>query len=308
MTWPLLLSFVLQSIAFATPVLLASLGEVFSERVGVINIGLEGLLLVGALAAVVAATATGSAFAGVMAALLVGVAFAALFALFGVTLSRNQVIVGTTLNFLALGLTGMLYRAWTAAGSSGGKKLPGLLQIIGSSSVAINALTLFALLLVPVAHWLLFRTRFGVTLRATGEVPEAAASGGTSVSRLRVLVCLLTGGLCGLGGASLSLGISSAFTEGMTNGRGFIALAVVVFGRWNPFGALAASLLFAAADVAQARLQTVTSVQNWLASLNLGDTYPFFLALPYVLTLVALAARGSKVRPPAALGQPFEQG
>jgi simple sugar transport system permease protein len=94
----------------------------------------------------------------------------------------------------------------------------------------------------------------------------------------------------------------------MTDGRGFIALAVVVFGRWNPFGALAASLLFAAADVAQARLQTVTGVQNWLASLNLGDTYPFFLALPYVLTLVALAVRGSKVRPPAALGQPFEQG
>jgi simple sugar transport system permease protein len=147
-----------------------------------------------------------------------------------------------------------------------------------------------------------------VTLRAAGEVPEAAASGGTSVNRLRVLVSLLTGALCGLGGASLSLGISSAFTEGMTNGRGFIALAVVVFGRWNPFGALAASLLFAAADVAQARLQTVTGVQNWLASLNLGDTYPFFLALPYVLTLVALAVRGSRVRPPAALGQPFEQG
>lgn len=308
MTWPLVLSFILQSIAYATPVLLASLGGVFSERVGVVNIGLEGLLLVGALAAVVAATATGSALAGVIAALLVGVALAALFALFGVALKRNQVIVGTTMNFLALGLTGMLYRAWSAAGSSGGKKLPALLQIVGSGSIAINALTVFALLLVPVSHWLLFRTRFGVTLRATGEVPEAAASGGTSVNRLRVMVCLLTGALCGLGGASLSLGISSAFTEGMTNGRGFIALAVVVFGRWSPFGALAASLLFAGADVAQARLQTVESVQTWLASLHLGDTYPFFLALPYVLTLVALAVRGSKVRPPASLGQPFEQG
>ncbi|MBC8101520.1 MAG: ABC transporter permease [Cytophagales bacterium] len=308
MTTALILSLVLQSLAYAAPVLLASLGGLFSERVGVVNIGLEGLLLVGALAAVVAATVTGSALLGVLIALLVGGALAALFALFGVVLRRDQVIVGTTLNFLALGLTGMLYRAWSASGSGGGKPLPPLTPIVGDGSTSLNALTLLALLLVPAAHWLLFRTRLGVILRATGEVPEAAAAGGTAVSRLRVLVCLLTGGLCGLGGASLSLGISSAFTEGMTNGRGFIALAVVVFGRWNPFGALAASLLFAAADVAQARLQTVAGVQNWLASLHLGDTYPFFLALPYVLTLVALAIRGSKVRPPAALGQPFEQG
>lgn len=308
MTWPLILSFVLQSLAYAVPVLLASLGEVFSERVGVINIGLEGLLLAGALSAVTAAAATGSALIGVLAALLTGVIFAGLFALFGVGMRRDQVIVGTTLNFLALGLTGMLYRAWTAAGSSGGKKLPDLPQIVGSGSVSINVLTLTALLLVPLSHWLIFRTRFGVTLRAAGEVPEAAASGGASVNRLRVLVCLLTGGLCGLGGASLSLGISNAFTEGMTNGRGFIALAVVVFGRWSPFGVLGASLLFAAADVAQARLQTVTGVQTWLASLHLGDTYPFFLALPYVLTLLALAVRGAKVRPPASLGKPFEQG
>ena len=301
-------SFLLQSVAYAAPVLFAALGEVFSERVGIVNIGLEGMLLVGALTAVVAATASGSALVGCIAAAIAGIAIGALFALFSVGLKRDQVIVGTTVNFLALGLTGMLYRAWTAAGASGGKPLPELGRVLGDGSTSINGLTLFALALVPLGHLLLFRTRLGVTIRATGEVPEAAAAGGTAVNRLRGLVCLLTGALCGLGGAALSLGISSAFTEGMTNGRGFIALAVVVFGRWNPLGAFGAALAFAAADVLQARLQTITVVQNWLSSLHLGDTYPFFLALPYVLTLIALAVRGARVRPPAALGQPFEQG
>lgn len=308
MTLTDLWSFLLQSVAYAAPMLFAALGEVFSERVGVINIGLEGLMLSGALAGVVAGTASGSAVVGVAAALGVGALGGALFAVFGVGMRRDQVIVGTTLNFLALGLTGMLYRAWTAAGSSGGRPLPGLGKIIGEGSTIVNGLTLLALLLVPAAHWLLFRTRLGVTLRAAGEVPEAAAAGGSAVNRLRAAVCVVTGALCGIGGASLSLGISAAFTEGMTNGRGFIALACVVFGRWTPFGALGAAFVFAAADVLQAKLQAVPAIQHWLASLHLGDTYPFFLAVPYVLTLAALALRGARVRPPAALGEPFEQG
>lgn len=308
MSMDALLSFVMQTLAAAAPVLLASLGAVFSERVGIVNIGLEGLLLLGALAAVVVAIATGSPWPGVLAATGAGVAGAALFGLFGVTLRRDQVIVGTTINFLALGLTGILYRAWSGAGDNAARSAPTLSRWLGEGGTAVNGLTLFALLLVPLAHFLLFRTRLGVTLRATGEVPEAAAAAGTAVTRLRVLVCLVTGALCGAGGAALSLGLSNTFTEGMTGGRGFIALAVVVFGRWTPLGALGASLLFAAADVAQARLQTVTPVQQWLAALQMGETYPFFLALPYVLTLLALAVRGAKARPPAALGLPFEQG
>jgi simple sugar transport system permease protein len=165
--------------------------------------------------------------------------------------------------------------------------------------MAVNALTLLAPVLVVAGHFLLYRTRLGVTLRATGEKPEAVAASGTPVNRLRTLVCALTGGLCGAGGAALSIGVTNTFTENMTGGRGFIALAVVVFGRWSPLGAFGAALLFAAADVAQARMQTAGTFHV---------PYPVFLAIPYLLTLVALAIRGAKVRAPAALGEPFEQG
>jgi Uncharacterized ABC-type transport system, permease component len=296
MTTALLLALLLQTLASAAPLLLASLGELFSERVGVINIGLEGLMLFGALSAVVAAVAFGSPWLGLLGAVAAGVAGGALFALFGVGLRRDQVIVGTTLNFLALGLTGVLYRAWSGGG---GQSAPTLPRLFEGGTIGINGLTVLALLLVPLAHWLLFRTRLGVTLRAAGEVPAAVAAAGTPVNRLRVLVSLATGALCGAGGAALSLGISNTFTEGMTNSRGFIALAVVVFGRWNPVGVLGASLLFAAADTAQLQLQ---------ASGALKIPYPVFLAAPYLLTLAALALRGARVRPPAALGQPFDQG
>jgi simple sugar transport system permease protein len=278
--------------------LFAALGELSSERVGVINIGLEGLLLTGALVAVMAATITGSPLVGVLAAIIAGMLMAALFALFGIALKRDQVIVGTTLNFLALGLTGMVYRAWTSKGTSA-VTAPTVPPLLGNGGTAVNILTLFALLLVPVSHWLLFRTRLGVTMRAAGEVPAAAAAAGTAVNRLRMLVTLLTGACCGIGGATLSIGISNTFTEEMTGGRGFIALAVVVFGRWSPWGALGAALLFAAADVAQARMQAAGLFRI---------PYPLFLMIPYVLTLLALAVRGANVKAPAALGQPFEQG
>jgi simple sugar transport system permease protein len=298
MTAEAALSFLTQTLAAAAPLLLASLGEVFTERAGVINVGLEGLLLLGTLAALVVAVLTGCPWLGVFAAVLAGVAGAALFALFGVALRRDQVIVGATLNFLALGLTGVLYRAWLqAAGSAAtAPTAPTLPRVLGEGGTAINGLTLLSLLLVPLCHWLLFRTRLGVTLRAAGELPAAAAAGGAAVPRLRVLVLLLAGALCGAGGAALSIGYNNSFTEGMTGGRGFIALAIVVFGRWTPLGALGASLLFAAADVGQARLQ---------AAGIFAIPYPVFLAMPYLLTLAALALRGAKVRAPAALGEPY---
>ncbi len=297
MTAEAALSFLTQTLAAATPLLLASLGEVFTERAGVLNVGLEGLLLLGALAAVVVAVLTGAPGPGLVAAVLAGVAGAALFALFGVALRRDQVIVGTTLNFLALGLTGVLYRAWLQSAGAGAPApaAPTLPRVFGEGGTAVNGLTLFSLLLAGLSHGLLFRTRLGVALRAAGEVPEAAAAGGTAVPRLRVLVLLFAGALCGAGGAALSIGYNNSFTEGMTGGRGFIALAIVVFGRWTPSGALGASLLFAASDVAQARLQ---------AAGFFAIPYPVFLAVPYLLTLAALALRGAKVRAPAALGEP----
>lgn len=306
MTPLLILGFVLQSLAYATPVLYAALGEVFSERVGVINIGLEGLMLFGALTAVVVSAATGSPIVGVLAGVVAGALGGGLFAVFAVLLRRDQVIVGTTLNFLALGLTGVLYRAFTKGGTTS-LKAPSLSPLFGTGGLSFSGLTLLALLLVPVAHWLLFRTRFGVTVRAAGEVPEAAAAAGSNVTRLRTFICLATGALCGLGGATLSVGLLNTFTENMTAGRGFIALAIVVFGRWTPVGALLASLVFAAADVAQSQLQAANVVPMAADGRPLIP-YPVFLAIPYVLTLVALAVRGAKGKAPAALGVPYEQG
>lgn len=291
--------FIAQTLTASAPVLLAALGGVWGERSGVINIGLEGLMILGALTAVIVAIVTGSPFLGVLAALLAGVAGAALFGLFAITLRRDQVIVGTTLNFLALGLTGVWYRAWLD-GPGMGKTAPGLPVIIGQGGGGLNALTVFALVLAPATYYLLFRTRLGLMVRATGEVPSAASAAGARVNLIRFIVTLAVGGLCGLGGAALSIGIGNSFTEGITGGRGFIALAVVVFGRWNPLGALGASLLFAAADTLQLTLQAKQVFP--------GIPYPLFLAIPYVLTLVALAVRGAKGKPPAALGTPFEQG
>jgi simple sugar transport system permease protein len=157
-----LLAFLVPTLTAAGPLLLASLGEVFAERTGVVNIGLEGLMIGGALAAVVAATVSGSPWIGVGAAVFAGLAGAALFALFGIGLRRDQIIVGTTLNFLLLGLTGVLYRAWTP----GAAATPTLPRVFGEGATAVNGVTLFALALVPLGFWLLFRTRLGVTLRA----------------------------------------------------------------------------------------------------------------------------------------------
>lgn len=289
-----MIAFALLVVAYAAPLLLAALGEVFAERAGVVNIGLEGLMLVGALVGVLVSVGTGSAYLGALAAALGGAALASVFALFAVGMKRDQVIVGTTINFLSLGLTGVLFRAWLSA-KGGAPKTPTLPDLF----LGFNALTVLALILVPLSQWVLSRTRLGLAIRAAGEKPAAAAAAGYGVNKLRGAAVIASGALCGLGGACLSLGLSDGFTEEMTGGRGFIALAVVVFGRWSPLGALGAALVFAAADVGQARLQAMGILKV---------PYPLFLMLPYVLTLVALAIRGAKVRPPAALGEPFEQG
>jgi general nucleoside transport system permease protein len=287
-----MIAFLVLSVAYSAPVLLAALGELVCERAGVVNIGLEGQMLLGALVAVIVSVATGQPLLGALAALLASTALGGLFALFVVGLKRDQIIAGTTLNFLALGLTGVWFRAWLkGAKTTTAPTLPGW--------EGWSALTFVALLLAPVLHYGFARTRLGLALRATGEKPEAAAAAGYSVNRLRVGACLLCGALCGLGGAALSLSLSNTFTEEMSAGRGFVALAVVVFGRWKPLGVLAAALLFALADAGQARLQAMGVFKI---------PYPIFLMLPYVLTLLALAIRGAKVRPPAALGEPFEQG
>jgi len=253
----------------------------------------------GAFTAVYVAALTHSPALAVAAAAAAAGLVGGIFALFGVTMRRDQVIVGTTINFLALGATGLLYRAWSVANDGALPIIPTIPRLLGNGATSVNALTLAAPLLLALLHFLLFRTRLGVTLRATGEAPEAAAAAGTAVTRLRVLICVLTGALCGIGGAALSIGINDTFSESMTGGRGFIALACVVFGRWTPIGVFGAGLLFAGADVLASHLQ---------ADGTLKLPYPIILAIPYILTLLALAIRGAKSKAPAALGTPFEQG
>ena len=284
---------ILQLMTYTAPVLLAALGGLVGERAGLVDISLEGKMLCGALAAAAVAAATANPALGVLAAAAAGAAVGLLWSLFAIRFQRDQVIVGTTINFLALGITGVLARSWTRANPDALTAIA-LPRWIGP----VDPLTVAAFALVPLLWWLIQRTRAGVVLRSAGERPAAAAAAGIRINRLRTLAATVAGALCGLGGACLSIGISNNFAEEMTAGRGFVALAVVVFGRWSPQGILGASLLFAAADMLQSRLQ---------AAGTLDIPYPVFLAIPYILTLAALAIRGSKTQPPAALGQPWTQ-
>jgi len=281
-----------QWLAYAAPVCLAGLGGLVSEKAGVVNIALEGQMLCGALAAAAVGALTGSPWLGVLAGACAGAAAAGIFASLAVGLRRDQVIVGTTLNFLAAGTTGVLARTLLKANPKAldAASLP---HILG----ALDPISLLSLLLVPALWWWIHRTRAGVVLRAVGERPAAAAAAGSHVNQVRTLASLACGLLCGLGGALISTGISNNFAEEMTAGRGFVALAVVVFGRWTPQGVLGGALVFAAADMIQTRLQAAGTIDI---------PYPVFLAMPYMLTLVALALRGNRSTPPAALGEPWD--
>jgi simple sugar transport system permease protein len=286
MTIDITQQWMLTALALAAPLLLAALGELIGERAGVLNIGLEGMMLAGAWAGAAASFSARSAPTGLMAAILAGVLFAALFALLVLTFGADPIVAGTGLNLCALGLTGVLHRQLSAQhGNYESTPLPQILFI---------ALGLF---LAVFLWWALRRTRAGLKLRAVGEHPAAADSAGINVRRARWCATLANGALCGAAGAFLSMAHTHSFAENMTAGRGFIALAIVIFGRWSPLGAVAAALLFGAAEGAQFSLQALA-----------GSGYaPLFLALPYVITLLTLAGFAGTTRAPAALGQNYEK-
>lgn len=292
-------------VPLAVPLLLASLGEIFAERSGVINVGIEGMVLAGALAGFAGSYQSGDPVVGALCAALAGVLLAVILALLSVRLRADQVVVGTAINILALGLTGVFARALfksanTSAPTFPALVIPGLheLPVIGGAFFGQNALGYLAWLLVPLCWWFLFRTRLGLRLRAVGEYPEAAEGAGVAVRRMRTCAVLWGGALAGLAGAFLSIGYTNGFVENMSAGRGFIALAVVILGRWNPVGALFAALLFGLASALQFQFQAST----------VRFPYQFFLALPYILTLIALLFRSRlQARPPAALGMPYER-
>ncbi len=287
-----------------TPLLFAALGETLAQRAGVINIGLEGILLCGAFAGMIGSYFTGSPFLGLLAGGVSGVLLAGLFAFVTVGLAANQIVAGISINLLAAGCTGVLYRAiFSVTGQAlivstfQPYSIPFLSTIpfFGPIFFRHTLLVYFSLLLVPCFSFFLFHTRKGLQIQAVGEHPKAAETLGISVTRIRTFTLLLEGFLGGIGGSYLSLAYANTFIEGMSAGRGFLAIAIVIFGRWTPAGVLAAALFFGGATALQFHLQA------------LGSTLPyqFVLMLPYVLTLLALVFTGSKLSAPASLGEPY---
>lgn len=288
----------------ATPLILAALGGMFSERSGVVNIGLEGLMLISAFAGVVGSFYSGSAVVGLVTAMLAGLLFALIHAVMTITFEANQIISGTAINLLALGGTGFLMVLFFESGGTSPRvqgfdavTVPGLsaIPVIGPALFSQSVIVYLMYALVPISYFFLFKTPFGLRLRGTGEVPEAVDTAGVNVFRMRYYGVALSGILAALGGAYLSMGLLSAFTENMTNGRGFIALAALIFGRWHPVGAAGAALLFGFAQAF-----TFQAPQ---------DVIPleFLNMLPYVLTIVVLAGFGGRAIAPAAVGEPYRK-
>ena len=291
------------ALRMATPLILTALGGLFSERSGVINIALEGILLTGAFASVLATYYTGDPWAGALAGVLAGMLVSLLHAVVSIVFRADQIVSGVAINLLAAGATQFL--TWIIWGSSANSpavagmahwRLP---EAWGPLARGLNAvighyppLVYVALAGVFVAHVTLWRTPFGLRLRATGEHPEAVDTLGVNVHRMRFSGVLLSGALAGLGGAFLALN-THQFVKNMSAGRGFIALAAMIFGKWNPVGALGACLLFGYAEAVQMGLQ--------------GRQVPtqFVQMIPYVLTMVALVGVIGRARPPAAIGKPY---
>ncbi|HEX9371656.1 MAG TPA: ABC transporter permease [Roseiflexaceae bacterium] len=288
----------------ATPLLFAALGETLAERAGVLNLGIEGTMFAGAFAGFVVAALTGSLWAGLLAAILVGALFGLLMALLTVSFGLNQHVSGLGMTLLATGLALFLYRLRYGASGTQARIEPFAqidpLAALGPLGELFHqyTLTYLSLALVPLIWWLLYRTSFGLRLRAAGENPEAADMAGVNVFRIRYAALIAGGALMGLAGAFLSLAQLGAFTFGIIAGRGWIAIALVIFGNWNPVKVLAGALLFGAVQAIQLRLQAegITLVP-----------YEALLALPYLVTIAALVLASRNASYPAALLKPYRR-
>ena len=308
--WP---SLIAQMLVFATPLIYASMGGIFSERSGVVNIGLEGMMLMGAFWGIWGSDQTGSWITGVLIGMAAGGSFGLLHAIFSIHLRADQIVGGTAVNLLAIGVTGYAFVQLYGSENipSGVSQIPRVrlefLDSIPPDSLGnflfgafgrLSAMIWIGFLVVAIAHFVLFKTPIGLRVRACGEHPRAADTVGISVYGVRYAAVTLSGVLAGAGGAFLSVGVVSSFNENMTAGRGFIALAVVIVGAWRPLAALAAACLFAFPSALAVRL---------------GDAYRESIAgidvlsqmLPYVLTLIIVAGVIGRSIPPAAVGRPY---
>ena len=285
----------------ATPLAFASVGETVVERSGMINIGLEGAIIAGAFGSFVAA-GSGSTWIGFIGSAVAGIAVAAVFAFFAIHIRADQIITGTAISLLGLGLTATLYRQmYGATGAAlsiptmGVTEIPLLssIPIIGRPLFAQPAITYVLYLVIPCVWWWMFHTRSGLGLRATGEDPRAVIVAGISAKKTQINAALFGGAMGGLSGGALVIAQAGTFAEGMSAGRGFIAIAIVVLGRWHPLGVAAAALVFGAASA----LQYLFQAMGW------SLPYQAFLALPYVLTLLGLAGIAGRAVPPASLAR-----
>lgn len=303
-----LVSLLQGSLLLAVPLAFGSLGGLLNERAGVVNIAIEGQLLTGAFGAAVVASIAGNAYVGLIAAPIAGLLIGAMLALFTVKYHVNQIIVGVVLNVFAVGLTSFLFSEVLKENEStlnnppllGTLPIPvlGNIPLIGPVLFRQTIIVYLLYIAVAVVAVALFRTRWGLRVRAVGEYPEAADTVGINVNRTRWGNVLLGSMVAGLGGAFFTIGFSGGFAQEMTAGKGYIALAAMILGRWRPWGALAAALLFGFAD----KLQLVLGV--------LGTPIPnqFMLMLPYLVTIFAVAGLVGRVRGPAAAGTPYEKG
>ncbi|MBA2333946.1 MAG: ABC transporter permease [Blastocatellia bacterium] len=288
------------AIRSATPLIFAALGGLFSERSGVINIALEGLMLAGAFTAAVITYQTGNPYVGLLSGIVAGGLLALLYAVACIKFEADQVVAGMAINFLMIGLPALISGAiYDSAGSTpqidNVNQLPNFLNSISLASI-------LAFVLVPICWYVLYKTPFGLRLRATGENPAAADAAGVNVVKLRYIAVVISGLLAAAGGAYLSIGQSSLFTKGMTAGRGFIALAALILAKWKPVPVLLACLFFGFMEALTIQIQGVIKLPS-------GEDIPvqFIQIIPYVLTIIVLAGFIGLSRAPKALGIPYRK-
>jgi general nucleoside transport system permease protein len=309
------------TIRVATPLVLAALAGLFSERSGVIDLALEGKMLAAAFASAAVAAATGSAWLGLGAGIAASATLALLIAFACVTHKGNQVVAAMAVNIMVAGLAPALALAWFDQGGQTpqldhpGQRFLGLVlpgstwarrhPVPGLAYAELlsghNLIVYFAAALVPLSAWTLYRTRFGLRLRAVGENPQAVDTAGISVGRLRYQASIISGVLCGVAGTYLSTAASAGFVRDMTAGKGYLALAALIFGKWRPYPTLAACLLFAFADAGAARLQGVALPAVGVIPVQ------FIIALPYILTVLLLAGFVGEAVAPKAIGVPYSK-
>ena len=301
---PVLIGIAFSGIRLATPYLYAAVGETFAQRSGVVNLGVDGIMLVGAYTAFYLALTTGNLWLGLGAAALVGLVMGLLMAVVSVSLQAEQGISGIGLYLFGLGLSSLLFK--TTIGTV--KTIIGFqpvnipwlsdIPVLGEILFRHSLLVYGAFLLVPLSWWVIEKTTWGLKIRAVGQHPAAADSVGVSVNRVRYVCVALGGVLAGIAGASLSIALTNLFQENLTSGQGFIAVALVYFGGWSPVGVLRGALLFS----------FVNALQLWMQVLGVKIPSDLAVMLPYLLTIAALAVAANRARQPAALNKPFERG